>query len=270
MQIKQSSKTNSSKSSNSKKISVLMLTYNNLPEVKKCLKSLTGITKRKDVLEWIILDNGSTDGTAHFLKQFSKNQPKVNVIYSKINTGVAGGRKILLEKARGEILLLLDSDVIAQSKDFVTILLKALKKPGVGIVGCRALDFSIKNASFDKKELNYEGFADFVEGYCTLFDRKILQAGCEMDLYYSPYWAEDADFCLQIKEKTGLKAYAVSLEKTGLLHKNSKTNKGSRLDRKKKVLYLALKFSPKISFAKIKLTIEFILIKILLLFDWKK
>jgi GT2 family glycosyltransferase len=57
--------------------------------------------------EIIVVDNGSTDGTAETLKQ---NFPSVNVVRSENNLGFARGCNLAAKSAQGEFLLLLNSD----------------------------------------------------------------------------------------------------------------------------------------------------------------
>src|SRR5271170_4820690 len=99
------------------KISVLFLTLNKPHIVQQCFNSLKYMHADKDILEWLILDNNSSDiNLKHYLKnEFSDNR-KVKVFFSDENLGVAGGRDFLMQKAQGQIFLILDSDVFAERR----------------------------------------------------------------------------------------------------------------------------------------------------------
>jgi len=63
-----------------------------------------------DGLEWLILDNGSTnEATRRILAEISRH-PMVRLIRVEENQGIIGGMRIVLEQARGRYILPLDSD----------------------------------------------------------------------------------------------------------------------------------------------------------------
>lgn len=80
-----------------KKIGVLILGYNNLQYLKKCLKSL----QTQDYKNIYIYygDNGSNDGSMDFVK---KNYPKIRIADLKVNNGYAKGNNLLLKIAFDE------------------------------------------------------------------------------------------------------------------------------------------------------------------------
>lgn len=223
-------------------VSIVILTYNNLHKVEKCLSSLLPVLDREDILECLILDNGSDADTVECVRQFQDSHSKARAIFSKENRGCAGGRKDLLQRVRGKKILILDSDVVITSGDFIDKLSSALEKPGVGIVGCAGALVNNYGVDFNLLPENYDGPADAVVGYCQLFRKTVLEAGCEIDEYYNPYGEEDFDFSLQIKEKLGLISYKVSREDFGLTHDCSETNRTDRKKREKNLRYLFLKF----------------------------
>lgn len=210
-----------------KKISIILLTCNNLEKARKCLDSLEYTLKDKNILEWLILDNNSGDGTAEYIRNFSKKSKKIKVIYSKSNLGCAGGRKKLMSLTGGGIILILDSDVIVKDKGFIAKLVKALDKKNVGIAGYFGSKLYAKNMQLISVRVPefYSGYVDFVGGCCQIFRKNILKKGCSIDESYSPYGPEDIDFCLQIKKKTGLRTYVVSGKNRALTHLESKTNR---------------------------------------------
>lgn len=87
------------------KVSLVILNWNGRKRLEKCLASLKKITyKNKEI---IVVNNGSTDDSADFLK---KNYPTVKVIEVKKNIGYAGGTNLGVQKAKGEYVLLLNND----------------------------------------------------------------------------------------------------------------------------------------------------------------
>ena len=178
-------------------ISILMLTFNRQPLVQRCFQSLAYTLRREDVLEWLVLDNASGDDTPGYLRSFMGRQPKVGCHFSRWNRGVAGGRDYLLQRARGDYVVLLDSDVVITDRRFPQNLVQALGRPGVGLVGVAGhfvppgWKWPFRVAPDD-----YQGPCDLVPGFCQAF-RRSLAATCRLDLAFNPYWLEDTDFCFQ-------------------------------------------------------------------------
>ena len=79
------------------KIAILMLTYNRRPYTQQTLEHYErqiGDYKRFD---FYILDNGSTDDTVSYLKNYSGSL-NMDVTYGKENLGIADGTKYLLKE----------------------------------------------------------------------------------------------------------------------------------------------------------------------------
>jgi GT2 family glycosyltransferase len=198
-------------------ISLLMLTYNRRPSVQRCFRSLAHTLERGDVREWLICDNASTDDTPGYLRHFLRDQPKVSCMFSSWNRGVAGGRDYLMRAARGDVLVLLDSDVIVTDCSFLDRLLDALNRPGVGIAGLGA--HIIPRGwtwPFEAVPGDYEGPADMVSGFCQAFRRSLLST-CALDLRYNPFFFEDTDFCLQAARQ-GWTVWSMASDRCGLRH----------------------------------------------------
>ena len=111
-------------------ISVVILTLNSIKFLKPCLDSL--LSQEPAVMELIIVDNGSSDGTVTFIKE---NYPQVILIKNKFNLGAAKARNQRIEKARGEWILSLDCDVVLDKNFFCNIdnILKGLPT-GIGLI----------------------------------------------------------------------------------------------------------------------------------------
>ena len=86
--------------------SIIIPTYNDLINLKKCLRSVY----RQDFLDYelIIVNDGSTDGTYEFLN--SLNKENISVYNLKENNGPAHARNIGIKNSRGAWVCFLDSD----------------------------------------------------------------------------------------------------------------------------------------------------------------
>jgi glycosyltransferase involved in cell wall biosynthesis len=85
------------------KISVLVLSWNELETVKKSVERL-----KKEPHEIWVVDNDSQDGT----KEWLKTQKGINIIQLPENMGAAYARNRIIEKFTGDYLLMLDGDIV--------------------------------------------------------------------------------------------------------------------------------------------------------------
>ena len=88
-------------------LGIYLLSYNRLDDLKFVIKQLLALDKNQ-IKEIIILDQGSTDGSKEYL--MALNEPRIDVLFSKENLGVAGGRHYLMERSTANLCLFLDDD----------------------------------------------------------------------------------------------------------------------------------------------------------------
>ena len=90
------------------KLSILIPVWN---QEKLVIKALDHLPRRDDV-EVIVRDDGSTDKTLMNLRQYKEDHPELNltVVSSNINHGVAWTKNRLLKAAKGEWIHIHDSD----------------------------------------------------------------------------------------------------------------------------------------------------------------
>ena len=89
--------------------------------------------------EVIVVDNGSTDGTADALRQA---YPAVTVVALDRNTGATAGRNAGIAVAKGEIIFILDSDASLGRETLGRIVEKFAAEPALGVVACKILNAS--------------------------------------------------------------------------------------------------------------------------------
>ncbi len=88
-------------------VSILIVNYNTFELTCKCLESIYKFTKKLD-FEVILVDNASPEKRAdEFLQLF----PNIILIKSPENVGFAKGNNLALAQAKGDYILLLNSDV---------------------------------------------------------------------------------------------------------------------------------------------------------------
>lgn len=117
-------------------LSVVIVTYGQLPHTRRCLESLLGNTGHPG-LQVIVVDNASTDGTAAYLRAVAAHDPRVQIILNPANRGFAAANNQGLAVATGEVLVLLNNDTEVAPGWHVP-LLRHLQDPTVGLVGPRS------------------------------------------------------------------------------------------------------------------------------------
>ena len=88
------------------KVSVIIPVYNQEELIIRCLDS---IPKRDDI-EIIVVNDGSTDKTLELLFAYRKKYSKLNIISYRVNHGVSYARNKAIEKAKGRYIIFIDSD----------------------------------------------------------------------------------------------------------------------------------------------------------------
>jgi GT2 family glycosyltransferase len=118
------------------KVSILIVNWNGLRHLPECLDSLAA--QRFRGLEVVLVDNGSADGSATFVRA---HYPWVRLVELTANTGFAGGNNAGLPHCRGEYVVTLNNDTVADP-DWLTELIRvADAHPRAGMVGCRICRF---------------------------------------------------------------------------------------------------------------------------------
>jgi GT2 family glycosyltransferase len=110
-------------------VSIVVVTWNGLHLLPACLASLHAQTYPN--LEIVVVDNGSTDGSAAWLEQVAST--RVHVIQSPVNLGFAGGNNLGIQAGKGQYVALLNNDATAEPGWVEALVAAAEADPGVGM-----------------------------------------------------------------------------------------------------------------------------------------
>jgi GT2 family glycosyltransferase len=111
-------------------LSAVIVSWNGLRHLPACLEAL--LPQLPPAAELLLIDNGSTDGTAAWVRG---THPHVRLIALPANLGFAGGVNVGLRAARGDLLLLINDDAFVQA-GFVAALSDELRRrPDAGAAG---------------------------------------------------------------------------------------------------------------------------------------
>lgn len=94
-------------------ISVIIPTYNNRDVLRETIRHLREQTLAADLYEIVVVDDGSTDGTAQMLDELAGRPGAVIRYVSQANRGRSAARNLGVRTARGRIVVFLDSDLWA-------------------------------------------------------------------------------------------------------------------------------------------------------------
>jgi len=87
------------------KVSVIIPTYNRLPKLREAVDSV--LAQDFEDMELIVVDDGSTDGTADEIK---RDGGRVKLLQHPVNKGVSAARNKGILQAKGKYIAFLDSD----------------------------------------------------------------------------------------------------------------------------------------------------------------
>lgn len=88
-------------------VSIILPVYNGEAHLEHCVQSV--LAQTMDDIQLILVDDGSTDGTAAICDRYGAEEPRVKVIHQK-NAGVSAARNAGLAAATGEYIGFVDAD----------------------------------------------------------------------------------------------------------------------------------------------------------------
>lgn len=228
--------------------SIIILTHNGLEHTEKCLTSIVAHTPEPH--ELIIVDNGSTDGTIKYLRNYMATHDNVRVIANRSNRGFAAGNNQGLALARGESVLLLNNDTIVTEGWLRRMVAVFHRHPEVGVVGPMSNYVSgpqlVKGVSY----ANPEELARFstrwtaehaaqsalitrVVGFCLLARKQVIERIGGLDEQFGSGNFEDDDFCIRAAQV----GYAARIAQDVFIHHTgSQTFKAAGINYRKSLL----------------------------------
>ena len=217
-----------------KRLSLIIPAWNGDQFIGPCLASLQQHAPSDMDLEIIVIDNGSTDQTVSCVRQF----PQIRLVCNNRNLGFARAVNQGLHAATGQVLILLNQDIVAKA-NWVQPLLEQLEQDvTIGIVGSKLLypDGSVQHAGGYLVDPAREGRhflddnpnnrIDFVTGAAFTIRRACWLATGDFDESFSPAYFEDVDYCLRAKQFGWNIGYAA---KSVLIHYESQS-RGANFD----------------------------------------
>ncbi|MCJ7734677.1 MAG: glycosyltransferase family 2 protein [Anaerolineales bacterium] len=255
-------------------IAIVILNWNNYPDTKKCLDSLSKLTYQNTKV--ILVDNGSQDGSNRLLKE---EYPDITVLESAKNIGFAGGNNLAIKHALEndcQYILLLNNDTEVIEENFLTKLVEEFQNNShIGAVGPKVLQgdghtestilpypslgHTIWNTlGMYVPNLEQRKSVDSVTGCCVLVRSEALERVGLLDENYFMY-AEETEWFYRMRN-AGWKVIFLPVE--SIVHKGGASsmkleNQAVYIERRANVVYTLVKHQQKIQAA---FTIIFMLI----------
>lgn len=120
------------------KVSVVVINYERCQLLRACLLSL----ERQEGVEFetIVVDNGSSDGSADLVKEFAKGSKfALHLIENRANRGFCAANNQAFRIARGEYLALLNNDAEAEPGWLASLVNELEDKPDFGMAASKIL-----------------------------------------------------------------------------------------------------------------------------------
>ncbi len=140
-----------------RKVSVCVLSWNGREHLATCLPALAAQESPGVEHEVLVLDNGSHDGTAEWIR---REQPWVRLVESPVNLGFCAGNNRLVAEAEGDAIALLNNDTRPERgwlKALVACLAEA--PDDVAAVSGRIVDWSGEHLDFGRGVMTFDGHA---------------------------------------------------------------------------------------------------------------
>lgn len=227
-------------------VTVVILTWNGIEHTKVCLDSLHRLADRGNV-EFVVVDNGSHDGTVDYLKSLNW----INPLFNSENLGFVKGNNVALRLIdRNRDVILLNNDTEIHDPLWVSKLQQSAYRAGkIGVVGCRIKrtagdllqhagtympDFTYwgQQTGGGEKDINQYNRDHDVEGVvfaCVYIKRAVIDRIGYLDEDYFSYF-EDTDYCLKTKAAGFRVVNCGSLTILHREHGSTKANKVSHGD----------------------------------------
>ncbi|MBI2555019.1 MAG: glycosyltransferase family 2 protein [Candidatus Rokubacteria bacterium] len=176
------------------RVSLVMAVFNQLPLTRACLESLRPTTVP---FELVVVDNGSTDGTAEFVRQFPYPFPFRHHRNGE-NLGVIRALNQGWRLAPGEVVCFLHNDTEMREPRWLERLIAALAGDrGAGLAGL----YGARRLRRDGRDVGRTIAA--VDGVCLCLKRSVLERLGGFDEAYGFFHGYDRDLSFAVREAGG-------------------------------------------------------------------
>ncbi len=161
-----------------RKVTVAVLSWNGRRHLEACLPALREQLRPPCEWEVLLLDNGSTDGTAAWVRE---HHPEVRLIESPVNLGFCAGNNRLVAEAEGDAIAFLNNDTRPRP-EWLGELCEALggASGDVAAVSGKIVDWQGERLDFARGVMTFDGHAFQQDFGRPLGKVEIPEAGTEV------------------------------------------------------------------------------------------
>ena len=197
------------------KVSVIVVTYNNIELTGACLKSLDEYSQY-EYLELIVVDNASSDGTPKFLSEWVANGQNRRLILNDENRGFAAANNQGLAVANGEYLVLLNNDTYVTPGWIRTLVRHLQRDKTIGLIGPvtnnigneAKIDIAydgmdemrLKSAAYTRRHIGQTHPLKTAAFFCVMMPRATYERVGTLDEAFGRGFFEDDDYCRRVEQ----------------------------------------------------------------------
>ena len=197
-------KTRSETERNKKRASIIIPCWNQVRYTRQCVRSVLRWTRAP--FELILVDNGSTDGTAAFLSEL-RESAGARIIANRRNLGFARAVNQGMASANGKYLVWLNNDAVVTREWLDRLIACAERSPRIAAVGPvvngddgrRPMNLNWAAAALALANGGKTFRAAWLTGYCLLLKRAAVRRVGPLDLRFEEGGYEDYDYCLRLR-----------------------------------------------------------------------
>jgi cysteinyl-tRNA synthetase len=182
--------------------SINLLAWDNADEIERAVQSIIA-HKGDRSIEIVLIDNGSSDGTAAVVERLAAEHPEVHPLWIDHWVGEGAGRNVGLLRSQGEIVVVLGNH-IEVAGDIFTPIAEVLSDPEVGLVG----GWGVRSGDLRDFESSTGPEVDAVEAYLLAFRRAEIDRVGLMDEKFRFYRHIDLEYSLRFLDR-GMKNIVV-------------------------------------------------------------
>ena len=230
------------------RVSVIVLTYDNLEFTQACLHSLEVHTQYPN-WELLLVDNASNDGTQEFLADYAERNPRARLTQNEQNLGFAAGNNRGLEAADGEYLVILNNDTYVTRGWLLDLIRHMRRDPKLGLVGPvtnnigNEAKIPIEYADMDEmqraavaytsKHARQELDARVVAFFCAAMPRSVYERMGGLDERFGLGFFEDDDYCRRVEQA----GFRIAIAEDVFVHHHLSASFSKLDDEKKQELF---------------------------------
>lgn len=136
-------------------VSIIILNYNGKELLSECFSSLLKLDYPKELIEIILIDNGSSDDSVMFMKEYF---PNVKIIQNSENLGFAKANNIGIKNAKGKYVALLNNDMRVNENWLKELIIPLIDDNSIGITSSKILNWEGTKIDYAGAGISFSGF----------------------------------------------------------------------------------------------------------------